>query len=241
MNIIFLTALLTFIANGVGVLSGFGTGTLMTPILLFFLPYPQTILLVCIIVWFHNVWKMLFFRHHIRWHLVIFFGLPGVVTTYVGALLVGSAWQTILPSFLGAFLLGYVIFIFFFPNFKIKHNSFVSIIGGSIAGFFAGLFGSKGPIRTVFFDAYNLPKEVFLGTAGAISILIDTSRFVTYVYQGIRLNNELLWGLLMFIPLSYAGAKSAQCMVKKIPQKKFRFIVALFLLVVGIKLLFFPV
>lgn len=240
MNIIVLIALLTFIANGVGVLSGFGTGTLMTPIVLFFLPYPQTMLLVAIILWFHNVWKMLFFRGNIQWRLVVYFGIPGIVTSYLGALLVGSQWATILPSLLGAFLIGYVLFIFLFPYFQIKQNSFVSAVGGGLSGFFAGLFGSKGPIRTVFLSAYNLPKEVFLGTAGAISILVDSTRLVTYLYQGVRLNSELLWGLLIFVPASYAGAKSAQCIVKKIPQKYFRSVVAIFLLAVGIKLFFFP-
>ncbi|MBU0648901.1 hypothetical protein KJ969_02255 [Patescibacteria group bacterium] len=48
------------------------------------------------------------------------------------------------------------------------------------------------------------------------------------------------WGLIIFIPASFLGAKIAQRVLKKIPQKKFRTVIAVFLLLVGIKLLLLP-
>jgi len=56
---------------------------------------------------------------------------------------------------------------------------------------------------------------------------------------GVTLPKELWYGLLLFIPASFVGAKIAKKIVDKIPQDKFRIVVAAFLLIVGIKLLLF--
>lgn len=239
---IFIT-IVTIIANAIGIVSGFGTGTIMTPALLLFLPYTQALLLSTIIVWFHNVWKALLFKSHINWHLMLYFGVPGIITTYLGASLVGkligSECAMLLPVALGLILIAYVIFLFLMPNFRIVHDGIVAIIGGSLQGFFAGLFGIKGPVRTVFLAAFDLPKGEYIGTIGAISILVDSTRLITYWAQGLSLPQNLMWGLLIFIPASYLGSKLAQLLVHRIPQRYFRIIIALFLLAVGIYLVLF--
>ena len=77
-EIIFI-ALLTLLASVIGTLAGFGISTIMVPILLIVFPLPQTLLLVGIIHWFNDIWKMLLFRKGIRWNLFLAFGLPGIL------------------------------------------------------------------------------------------------------------------------------------------------------------------
>ena len=43
------------IASAVGTVSGFGVSTLMVPVMLFFLPYPETLLFVGLVHWFSDV------------------------------------------------------------------------------------------------------------------------------------------------------------------------------------------
>jgi uncharacterized membrane protein YfcA len=104
----------------------------------------------------------------------------------------------------------------------------------------AGLFGMGGAVRGLFLTSFDLPKAVYIATAGAIALTIDTTRLTTYFAKGARLPNLLLWGLLLFIPASFLGAKIAQRIVGKIRQKHFRQVVAVFLFLVGIKLLLLP-
>ncbi|MDD2341139.1 MAG: sulfite exporter TauE/SafE family protein, partial [Methanosarcina sp.] len=54
-------ALLTLLASLIGTLAGFGISTIMVPVLLIVLPLPQTLLLVGIIHWFNDIWKLLLF------------------------------------------------------------------------------------------------------------------------------------------------------------------------------------
>ena len=152
---IFYIALLTMFASCIGTLTGFGTSTIMVPVLLFFLPLTQTLLLVGVIHWFGDIWKILLFREGLQWKLILTFGIAGITTTYLGANIVFSVSPKILSQILGGFLLFYVIFLFLKPTFKIPKNSLTAISGGALSGFFAGLFGVGGAIRGVFLSVFD--------------------------------------------------------------------------------------
>ncbi len=109
-----------------------------------------------------------------------------------------------------------------------------------LSGFFAGIFGIGGTIRAMFLTAFNLPKSVYLATIGAIALAIDTSRLITYLYEGTRLAPRLAWGMLLFVPASFLGARIAKRFVNRIPQQHFPKVLAVFLLLVGIRLLIWP-
>lgn len=239
MEIIYLL-LLTVTASCVGTMTGFGTSTIMVPTLILFYPVPETLLFVGIIHWFGDIWKLVLFKKGFRWKLVLSFGIPGIAATFVGASLVFNIPSAALSRILGSFLVVYVVYLFFKSSFKIKPSLFSGICGGTLSGFLAGVFGIGGAVRGLFLMAFDLPKEVYIATAGAIALIIDSTRLTTYLLRGARLEHLPLWGLLIFVPASFAGAKIAQSVVNKIPQEHFRKFVAVFLLLVGIKLLLLP-
>jgi uncharacterized membrane protein YfcA len=242
MEIVLIT-FVVIIASAVGTLTGFGISTLMVPIMLLFYPFEQTLLFVGIIHWFGNLWKLLLFRKGFQWKLILSFGIPGIAAAYLGARLVRLVFDkspTFLLQILGAFLICYVLYLFFKSSFKVKQSLLAGACGGALSGFCAGLFGIGGAIRSLFLTPFDLPKAVYITTAGAIAILIDTTRLRTYYVNGTRLPSLLLWGLLIFIPASFLGARIAKSVVDKIPQEHFRKVVAVFLMLMGIKLLIFP-
>jgi len=105
---------------------------------------------------------------------------------------------------------------------------------------FAGVFGVGGAVRGAFLAAYDLPKDVYIFTAGAIGLVVDTGRLTTYWSQGAQLDHRLLWALLLFVPVSFAGAKAAGRIVQRIPQERFRAVVAAFPALIALKLLVLP-
>jgi len=237
---ILLIALLTLVASAVGTVTGFGTSTIMVPVLVSFLPLPQTLLLVGIVHWFGDIWKMLLFRRGARWRLILLFGVPGIAMSVVGGLLVFQAPAETLSRVLGAFLLAYVAFILVKGRFKLPETAATALLGGALYGLTAGIFGVGGAVRGAFLAAYDLPKEVYIFTAGAIGLVVDTGRLVTYWGQGAELDPRLLWGLLLFVPVSFAGAKLGERLVARIPQERFRTVIAVFLALVALKLLVLP-
>ncbi|MDY9927995.1 sulfite exporter TauE/SafE family protein [Methanosarcina sp.] len=237
---IILTTLLTLLASIIGTLAGFGISTIMVPILLTVFPLPQTLLLVGIIHWFNDIWKMLLFRKGISWKLFLAFGIPGIFTSFIGSSLSLRISQEFLSKALGMFLIAYVIFIIFNRTFKLSERLSVAVSGGALTGFFAGIFGIGGEINAVALSAFNLEKAIYIATAGAISFLIDSTRIATYIEGGVKLDPDILSGFLVFIPVSLIGAMIGRKGIEKIPQEKFRNFVAVFIFLFGIKLLLFP-
>lgn len=237
---IILIALLTLLASVIGTLAGFGISTIMVPILLMIFPLPQTLLFVGIIHWFNDIWKVLLFRKGIRWKLLLAFSLPGISTSFMGSSLSLRIPQEILSRALGVFLIAYVLFISLNRTFKLSQRLSVAISGGALTGFFAGIFGIGGEINAVALSAFNLDKAVYIATSGAISFMIDSTRIVTYITGGTRLDSELLSGFLIFIPASLIGAVIGRKGIEKIPPEKFRSFVAVFILLFGVKLTLFP-
>lgn len=237
---ILLIALLTILASGIGTLTGFGTSTIMVPILLFFLPLPETLLLVGIIHWFGDIWKMLLFKKGFEWKLILSFGIPGILASFLGATIVFSASDALLSRLLGVFLIVYVLFLFLKPAFTIPKKVWTAGAGGALSGLFAGIFGVGGAVRSAFLSAFNLPKTTYIATVGAIAFAIDITRIGTYIANGTWLSERFVWALTLFIPVSLAGAWVAKKIVNRIPQKQFRIVIAVFLLVAGITYIISP-
>jgi len=122
MELVYITILI-LIAGMVGTATGFGISTIMIPILLLFSPLPQTLLFVGIIHWFGNLWKVLLFKEGLNWKLILGFGVPGIIASFVGASLTFLISDRILMKILGGFLLAYVVFLLLKPGFRIaKHK-----------------------------------------------------------------------------------------------------------------------
>lgn len=232
-----LIAALTVVAASIGTLSGFGISIIMVPALLMVFPLAQTLLLVGIIHWFGNLWKLWLFKSGFRWRLWLAFGITGVLYSYWGATLSVIAPEELMSRLVGAFLL---IYVATGSSIKVPASLGMAGLGGAASGFMAGIFGIGGEVRSAFLSAFDLDKAVFIATSGAIAIVIDTVRIATYVGGGTRLEPMMAWGLLAFIPASLLGAKLAQYVVGRIPQERFRAVLFVFLALAGLKLLIWP-
>jgi len=231
---------ITFIAAVFGTITGFGISTIMVPIVLFFYPLPSTLLFVALIHFAGDIWKIIFFKSGIRWKLILSFGIPGIAASYLGASLILSISDVLMKRILAVFLLSYVVFVVIKKEWSVPQKTTTGIIGGSLYGFSAGIFGIGGAVRSAFLTVYNLPKEVYIFTAGAIALFVDITRIAKYISGGPSVQSFFLITLAVCIPISLLGAYMAKKVVHQVPQKKFRTIIAVFIGLMAIKLLFIP-
>ncbi|OGK27713.1 hypothetical protein A3C28_02375 [Candidatus Roizmanbacteria bacterium RIFCSPHIGHO2_02_FULL_39_9] len=237
MELIYLTTL-TLIASAVGTMTGFGTSTIMVPLLSLFLPLPLVLLFVGVLHWFGDIWKMLFFKKGFNGKLILLFGIPGIIASFWAARLPLTLPEELLQRSLGLFLVLYVAILWLKPDWKMKPSNNNALLGGALSGFFSGVFGVGGALRSTFLSAYNLPKSVFLFTSGVIGLLIDSSRVTQYFISGIRIEGYLLLTLVVCVPISLLGAYLAKKLIDKIPQRSFRLFIAVALFLVGLRYLF---
>lgn len=235
-----LLCILTFVASILGTATGFGTSTVMVPILSLIFPVPVTLLFVGLIHLCGDVWKVILFRTGFDWKLVLAFGLSGIVASFIGASLSLQAENLPVKQILGAFLIVYVIYLFLKRQWALPKTTGTAVTGGLLSGLFAGFFGVGGAVRGAFLTAFNLPKEVYIFTSGLIALFIDSTRILRYLGGGTILETDLLYTLLACIPISFAGAYVAKKFLDRMPQKFFRVFVGIFLGLVGVKLLFWP-
>lgn len=234
-----LITLLALLGGLIGTLTGFGSSTIMVPVLLFFYPLPETLLIAGIVHWFNNFWKIGLFWSGLNWRLILLFGVPGIVFTWIGASLVFQADEALLTRALGFALILYTLFVCFNHTFRLPKHGAVAVVGGALSGFTAGIFGVGGAIRSAFLSAFNLPKAVYLSTAGAIGVIIDSGRVAQYLLEGTTVRSIPWWSLPIFIAASLVGALGAKELVAHISQQRFRLMVMAFLFVVAIRYAFF--
>ena len=232
---IFFLVLLTFIATAVGTITTFGSATIMVPALSLFYSFNPVLLFTGVIHAIGNIGKILFFQSGIKWKLLLLFGGPGIIFSYLGSLLIPSIPSFIILRALGVFIILYVLLVLSRPKWQLPKSDGIALIAGSLSGMSAAVFGVQGVIRTIFLSSLDLKKDVFLFTAGALGIVIDFSRLLGYLKNGFTLNNTLLIGLIISIPFSFLGSFTGKKLVDKIPQKKFKYLIAAALILISIR------
>ena len=232
-----LLCVLTFVAAGVGTTTGFGTSTIMIPVMTVFVPLPVVLLFVGIIHLCGDIWKVLLFKGGLDLKLILGFGISGIIASYLGARFSFIAGDLPLKRILGAFLVVYVGFLFLKRQWALPKNSGTAVCGGALSGLFAGFFGVGGAVRGAFLTTFDLPKEVYLFTSGLIALFIDITRVSQYIRGGTRLGSSFLYALFLCIPISFLAAFLAKKFLDKLPQKFFRIFVGVFLALVAVKLL----
>lgn len=232
MDILFFLS--AFFAEIVGTIAGFGSSTIFLPLALLFFDFKTALVLVAFFHIFGNIGRLSFFRHGLDKRLLLKFGLPSVVLTLIGALLVSYVSQDLLKGILGIFLAIYALLSLWKDNLQAKPTVFNAVLGGSLSGFLAGLIGTGGALRGAFLTAFKLPKERYIATAAAIALAVDMTRIPVYLSQGF-LNKEYYWYLPILLLLAFAGSFIGKQIVSHFPYKIFRKVVLIAILIVGIK------
>ena len=108
--------------------------------------------------------------------------------------------------------------------------------GGLLSGFFGGLSGHQGALRSAFLIRSGLSKERFIATGVAIACLIDVSRLSVYVQNISQISSEKIdIQLLVFATLSaFLGAYWGNKILKKITISSVQMVVAVALMIFSV-------
>lgn len=225
-----LIAISTFFASLVSFFSGFGLGTILMPVIAVFLPLPISIALTAIVHLIHNALKTGLFWRVINWSIVFRFGSTALAASIPGALLLKSLSEfapireyfflgikgeiSLLHICIGLLLITFATLEAFPHKIYRMKNLF---LGGAISGFFGGLSGNQGALRSVFLINTNLNEKAFIGTNAVIAVAVDTIRLAIYSlsFQNL-LTKEYLPLLSVALISSICGVFLGMVLLKKI-------------------------
>ncbi len=223
------------LSDALGTVAGFGSSTIFLPFALLFFPFPEALFLVACAHVFGNLGRVSFFRSGLDRKLLLRFGVPSVVFSLLGALLVARVPQDALKAALGGFIAVYAAASLAGARLHLRPDAGTAVAGGAASGFVAGLIGTGGAIRGAFLSAFLLPKEVYIATAAGIAIATDLTRIPVYVANGVAAS---VWPYVPVLLLtSLMGAWVGRAVVRRLPQAVFRKVVLVALLIVGSGLL----
>ena len=191
--LIVISMLITLIAAALTVPAGFGLATMLTPVVLFWLPPHEAIAVVAIIHGAHNVWKLKLLRASVDFNAVKRYGWALIVGAIIGAVL-----HSYIPSNPLLMIVGFALIILpvlsateKWTNFRLPESE--DRIGGFGSGFFGGLTGHQGALRAMFLQRRLPDKVAYAATASVLALAVDLTRIPIYlVFEGTAILDEYI-------------------------------------------------
>lgn len=242
----FVTSLLTFF-------SGFGLGTILTPVFAIFFPVEVAVALTGVVHFLNNLFKLALVGRKADFRIALRFGIPAFFSALAGAYVLlqltdlepihtyvfqGKEYAISPVKLIIAVLLIFFALMEAIPslrNFRIGKGNLV--LGGILSGFFGGLSGNQGAFRSAFLLRTNLSKEAFVATGIVIACMIDFSRLGVYMTRFFKSGLQENITLVIAATLSaFLGAYLGSKVLTKVTFAAVRIIVTIMLVVLSVLL-----
>ena len=251
--------LAAFLAAGLTLYSGFGLGTLMLPVFALFLPVEMAVVTTALVHGLNNLFKVALLGRHADWGVVLKFGLPAVFAAVLGAMALGWFAQagssmtievneeavariTPIKLVIGLLMIGFALFELL-PRFQaLEFDRRYLPVGGVLSGFFGGLSGHQGALRSAFLAKTGLTTERFVGSNAVIGFAVDLTRIGVYVAlfaaAGASAGRFSAWPLVIIGALAaFGGVLLGKRFLHKVTMQTVRVLVGILLFGVGLALL----
>ena len=242
------------LASALTLFSGFGLGTLLMPVVAIFFPVEIAIAITAMVHLANNLFKVALLGKKASRPVLLSFGIPAVISAFLGALILG--WLSAVPSVLeyAAFgnqihvsllklVVGILILAFVALELSPKFSSIALDrkylpYGGVISGFFGGLSGHQGAFRSMFLLKVGLNKEEFVATGVMLAVMVDMSRMLIYGWEMSGQHHTVQWPLVIAATVSaFIGAYFGSKLLKKITIRSIQVVVSVLLVVVSLGLM----
>ena len=220
-------------AGGVASVAGFGVGSLLTPLLVTQVPANVAVAAVAIPHVVGTAARLWLLRAQVDRRLLVTFGLTSAAGGLTGALLQGSTSGTGLTIVFGALLLFVAASELTGLSKRMRFRGPAAWIAGALSGLLGGLVGNQGGIRSAAMLGVDVPRQAFVGTATAVALLVDGARLPVYLATT---GQELLamWPTVAAATAGVVvGTLFGHRLLIRIPEERFRVIVAVTIGVLG--------
>jgi uncharacterized membrane protein YfcA len=233
--------------------SGFGLGTVLMPVFALFFPVPVAIGATAVVHLANNLFKASLIGYQAERKTVLTFGVPAAVASAAGASLLHVF--SVLPALFSYELLhmrcevtvtGLVIGCIVILSVIVERLTHVSLAfhrrylipGGLLSGFFGGLSGYQGILRSAFLIKTDLNKGQYIATGVICSIMVDTVRIIIYGWsayteQFASLPGDMAWIVGAASISAFLGAYVGSRYMKAITLTQLRALVSFMLILLG--------
>jgi uncharacterized membrane protein YfcA len=251
-----IVAAAAFAISGLTVFSGFGLGTLLLPVFAIFFPVEVAVAATAVVHAANSLLKASVFGKDADWAIVLRFGIPAIVAAFLGAAALGlvaglppmveytigshRASVTPVKLILGVLMVGFALFELLPRLRAIRFDRKRLVLGGLLSGFFGGLSGHQGALRSAFLAKMEITTEAFVGTTAVVALLVDLARisvyWATFSVAGSDLQGEAGRLALSAIAAAFVGVIVGRQFVGAVTMKMIQTLTGIMLLGVALAL-----
>ena len=233
-----LTLVGSIVAGGLAAVTGFGIGSLLTPI---FALQVDTRLAVAAVSIPHVIGTALRFwllnggvDRRVLWS----FGLTSAAGGLAGAALQGWLGSRWLDVVFGSLLLFVAASQATGLAERMRFRGAIAWLAGALSGLLGGLVGNQGGIRSAALLGFDLPKHTFIATATAIGLLVDGARMPVYLAtQGPAIISMWPWVALASAGVCVGTVLGSRTLAR-IPEAWFKRVLTVVLALLGAVMMF---
>jgi hypothetical protein len=225
------------LAGAIAAISGFGIGSLLTPLLALRM---ETKLAVAAVSLPHLVAtgaRLYSLRHKIERSVFLHFGIWSALGGLCGALLNAYAASHALEITFGCLLLLAGISGLTRLMERVKLGPRAAWVAGAVSGVFGGLVGNQGGIRSAALLGFQVAKEAYVATATAIALIVDGARMPVYfATQWKEIRGVWAWIAIAIVGVligTYGGVR----VLRKMSERAFQVSVSLLITALGVYML----
>jgi hypothetical protein len=225
----------------------------LLPAFLLFFPVDLSVAMTAIVHFLNNLFKLLLLGRHASVRVAVRFGAPAVIAAFGGAAvlllasdmpslasyeLLGKQVQILPVKLLVALLMIAFAIMEILPGLeRLRFDQKYLPLGGVLSGFFGGLSGHQGALRSAFLVRAGLSKEAFIATGVVIACLVDVTRLSVYFQHfaasGLQQNVTLM---IAATGSAFLGAYVGNKLATRVTMRGIQRIVAILLFAISLAL-----
>jgi hypothetical protein len=224
-------------AGAVAAVSGFGIGSLVTPLLLLWFPARVAVALVAVPHAIASTVRWLRLRHDIDRYVFVQFGIASTAGGLAGALLQATLRSAYLTAVLGLLMLVAGTTELLRRPVPLPRAPAARLFAGALSGVFGGLVGNQGGIRSAALLGFGLSPRQLVATATASAVLVDLARVPVYFATLGDVIARQLPLLLVASTGVVVGTFIGVPLLQRLPEGVYRPLIGLLLSALGLSLL----
>ncbi len=251
-------ALAAFAVSTLTLYSGFGLGTLLMPVFALFFPVDAAVAATAVVHGATSFFKVAVVGREADRSIIVKFGFPAIAAALLGAAALGAmahlgsihsyslgsreAVITPLKIVMALLMVSFAAFELAPSLRKLKFDRKYLFAGGVLSGFFGGLSGHQGALRSAFLAKVGISTEAFVGTNAAIGFMVDAARIAVYAFlfargdMGSSLDGSA-WPLVITgVASAFAGVMAGRRFLHKVTMELVQTITGVMLAAIAVAL-----
>jgi uncharacterized membrane protein YfcA len=212
--------------------SGFGIGSLLTPVLSTRFAVADAILAVSLPHAAATAVRCFRLRNAIEWTIMRSFGIASAVGGLAGAFLL-FRFESQAKLVLGILLVATGIAGLTGWTRRVNPGGVTSLAFGGLSGLFGGMAGNQGGLRAAALTTYRLTPAQFVATSTAVGLIVDAARLPVYLSRGSGRISALAVPIAIATFGVLAGTLAGERVLLGLSRESFTRVIALLIAILG--------